>query len=897
MKKKKFQNNSGITVCDSIVMSVKTKHINLRRIESVFIALTGYISAIMVFLCMFDFKYSHTALFASAVVFSAIYIFLSLMGKNALWIIIITICAGGAAVWKVMDSVSMGYKFVYNIAYRASYHTEIDYYKFLDGELEKDCVTTFFILCAWLLSLVIYIFTIYHPHPLPPLIAVFPILEIGMYNGLEVNIFWGMLAIGFLIASFGMSTIDMGEYSGGNGGFVRKENLFFPKRQMRLKVTEKCGVYIIILVMLSAGLAAGGIKLTGYKRSEELNQKRIDIRDAVNSFSIENLADSISNLTAAFGFTFKMESHKLGNIASMKYKDRTDMTVTLDQKFDGAIYLKEYTGSVYRNNEWLTLPESDYNDPVFTDFKTYNIYPQDFPFRFNKIIDVNDKEYTININSSLKGNRSFAPYGSDNIGGIIYNHDSDVSTKDRNEKEFSYKFSRVDAEIVAQMLDRPVRNVYALDNIADEEWKNTITEYCQNKGIIDYDDYLSIDSELPFNMELMYNNPPLIMTELIQEEYEQFVYDNYLQIPDNTNMDEIRDAFADILDVSDQAVIAVDKLQILYALRAQVAEMAEYSLQPGKTPKNRDFVNYFLLENNKGYCTHYATSGVILARMAGIPARYATGYVLVGDDFCGDTQNADGSYTIDVKDNRSHAWIEVYLSGYGWVPFEFTAGYTSQSIDTTPATEAEVPTENTETTTAPEAQPDPSTTHDNSAAATTSANGDAAVNTTVPITSHGVGMSEGFSGSGGGAKLPQSVKYVIYSVLTVFAAVMLIIIRHRLTMCIRKKRFISGSTAERAGHMYAYAEKLLDFVKIKQGEMQYSDFAEYAEVRCCGVYFSHGSFKEFMDISLRAVFSDTAPENEEMMKCKDFVDNMSKGIYEKASFIGKIYLKFIVCLI
>lgn len=118
--------------------------------------------------------------------------------------------------------------------------------------------------------------------------------------------------------------------------------------------------------------------------------------------------------------------------------------------------------------------------------------------------------------------------------------------------------------------------------------------------------------------------------------------------------------------------------------------------------------------------------------------------------------------------------------------FEFTAGYTSQSIDTTPTTEAEVPTENTETTTAPEAQPDPSTTHDNSAAATTSANGDAAVNTTVPVTSQGVGMSEGFSGSGGGAKLPQSVKYVIYSVLTVFAAVMLIIIRHRLTMCIRK---------------------------------------------------------------------------------------------------------------
>jgi len=897
MKKKKLPNTSGITVCDSIVMSVKAKHINLRRIEAVLIALAGYVSTIMVFLCMFDFKYSHTALLTSAAVFSAIYILLSLMGKNALWLIIMTIGAGGAALWRVMDSVAMGYKFVYNIIYRASYHTEIDYYKFLDDKLEKDSVTTFFILGAWVLALVIYIFTIYHPHPLPPLIAVFPILEIGMYNGLEVNIFWGMMAIGFLIACFGMSTIDMGEYSGGNGGFVRKENLFFPKRQMRLKVTEKCGVYLILLVMLSAGLAAGGMKLTGYKRSEEINQKRIEIRDAVNSFSIENLADSISNLTAAFGFTFKMESHKLGNIASMKYKDRTDMTITLDQKFSGAIYLKEYTGSVYRDNEWLPLSETAYSEPVFSDFKTYNIYPQDFPYRFNKIFDVNDTEYTIWIDSSLKGNRSFAPYGSDNIGGLVYNHDSDVSSKNRNKNEFSYKFSRVDAELVAQMLDKPVRNVYALDNITDEEWRDTITGYGQAKGLMDYDDYLSIDSELPPNMELMYSNPPLIMTELIQEEYENFVYDHYLQLPDDTNMDEVREAFADILSVSDQAVVAVDQLQILHALRAQVAEMAEYSLHPGKTPRNRDFVNYFLLENNKGYCTHYATSGVILARMAGIPARYATGYVLVGDDFNNDTKNADGSYTIEVKDNRSHAWIEVYLSGYGWVPFEFTAGYTSQSIDTTPTTEAEVPTENTETTTAPEAQPDPSTTHDNSQPSTTTASGAEAVNTTVQVTSLGTGLPGGIGRGGGGVKLPQSVKYVMYSILTAAALVMLIIIRRRLTLYIRKKRFSEGSAAERASYMYAYAEKLLGFVKITRDEMKYMDFAEYTEARCSGVYFPKDSFREFMDVSLRAAFSDIPPENDEMAKCRSFVADMSKRICERTSFIGKIYLKLIACLI
>lgn len=893
-KKKKIQNTSGITVCDSIVMSVKKKHFNLRHIESVIIAITGYISTIMVFLCIFDFKYSHTALLSSAAIFSAVYIILSLMGEKALWLILITIGAGGAALWKAIDSVALGYKFVYNIIYQTSYHTEIEYYKFLEKELEKDSVTTFFILGAWVLALIIYIFTIYHPHPLLPIFTSFAILEIGMYNGLEVNIFWGMIVIGFLIASFSMSIIDMGEYSGG-GGFVRKENLFFPKRQMRLKVTEKCGLYLIIVVIAAAGLAVSGIKLTDYKRSEELNQKRIDIRDAVNSFSIENLADSISNLTAAFGFTFKIETHKLGNIASMKYKDRTDLTVTLDKKFDGAIYLKEYTGSIYRSNEWIPLSDGAYTNSLFDDFETYGIYPQDFPYRFNKIFNIDDPEYTIWINSSLKGNRSFAPYGTDNIGGIVYNKDSDVSSKIRNRDEFSYKFSKVDSEIIGQQLEKPMRNVYSLENITDKSWRNTILDFCQEKGLMSYDDYVSIDSELPPNMDLMYNNPPLIMTELIQEDYEAFVYDNYLQLPDETNIAEVREAFSGILDAADEAETAVDQLQILYALRTQVADMAEYSLNPGKTPKNRDFVNYFLLENNKGYCTHYATSGVILARMAGIPARFATGYVLVGDDFSKENQNDDGSYTIELKDNRGHAWMEVYFRGYGWVPFEFTAGYTNQTIDTTPSTAEETVMDETVTTTAENVQSDSETTHDNSASTVTDKNKND-VNTTAAVTSQNGVISIGDSNNGG-IKLPQSVKIVIYTFMMAGGVILLILLRRRLVLYTRRKRFTSGSSAKRAGYMYDYIEKLLKFVKISRDGMNYAEFSEYTEVRIGGVYFPENNFKEFTDISLCAVFSNTPPDNVEMKKCQKFTAETAGKIYNKASFFGKIYLKFIASLI
>ena len=55
-KKISSVNTNGINICDSIVMSVKKRRVNLRQLESVGIALTGFVSVIMAFLSMFDFK-------------------------------------------------------------------------------------------------------------------------------------------------------------------------------------------------------------------------------------------------------------------------------------------------------------------------------------------------------------------------------------------------------------------------------------------------------------------------------------------------------------------------------------------------------------------------------------------------------------------------------------------------------------------------------------------------------------------------------------------------------------------------------------------------------------------------------------------------------------------------
>ena len=320
--------------------------------------------------------------------------------------------------------------------------------------------------------------------------------------------------------------------------------------------------------------------------------------------------------------------------------------------------------------------------------------------------------------------------------------------------------------------------------------------------------------------------------------------------------------------------------------------MTEYSLNPGKTPNSRDFVNYFLLENHKGYCTHYATSGVLLARMAEIPARYATGYVIVGDDFNDENIKSDGSYTITLKDNRRHAWVEVYLNGYGWVPFEFTAGYSNQTIDTTPTTTVTTISETTETTSIESSEESMTTTHNserrNTERTTSSFIPKTTITTVTEIISEIPIENSGIS---------KILKYILVSISSASAFIIIIILRRKLVIYIRNKHFTSGSRRKRMAYMYEYTEKLLNYLKISRDDMQYAEFSEYIEKTLGGIYFSPDEFTEFTDIALKSAFSEHPPENNELKKCCSFICKFAEKIYDRANIMEKIYLKIILILI
>ncbi len=896
MKRKNIQNNNGISVCDSIIMSVKTKRTNFRKPFSVFIAAAGFIAVILSFLGMFELSFDKERIFIASCGLSVFYILLTIIEGKALWIYAASAAVYLGALYKKIGMVTSGFKYVYNIIYKVSFHSKISYYKNLPAALEEESVTTFLFFYIWLLAIVIYFFTIARPNPILPLIVTFPVIEIGLYNGIELPVFRGMTVVAYWLSLLAMCTIDVGEYSGGQSGFVRKDNLFFPKRHMKLKVTEKCGAYIMACIMFVTIVTMGVLKVTDYKRSDEINQKRKDIAAAFNSFSIDNLAESLSDLSSAFGFEFRYESHKLGSFDHISYKNVTDLTINVTAKPDVALYLKDYAGSVYKNNEWFDLPESAYADPRLTECGEYGINPQYFPLTFSTIIQDNNSILTgcgINVTSHLKHQKMFVPYCAETSAALKPEKDKNFTSAYKDLKSVEYRFIPLTAEKIAPFVNSVQRASYSVSLIQEDAWRENVKNYCDSHNLYSYDDYFPLDFEIAAPDELLYNTGYPLMAELLESEYKEFVYDNYLEVPDTETMREVRTAYSDILDNYSTATNE-GKLELLKALREKMTSETQYSLKPGKTPSNRDFVNYFLLENQKGYCTHFASSGVMLARMAGIPARYATGYVVVGDDFNDKTKNDDGTYTIDIKDNRSHAWAEVFIDGFGWVPFEFTAGYSNSTINTSPVT-----TTNTTVTTTTTTSEGGASTTSNSKASQTASKAAGNTTTTSATTTHpdGFGFGNNSNGKGGRNLLSPLAAEIIRWLLIAAAAVITVLVRRTVALKIRTKKFSKGNGTDRIASMYAYAEKLLEYKKIENTNSKFTEFADDVENKIGGIYFENDSFRKLTDVALRTKFGNSKPTADELKQCRNTVTKLAESIYKKSGFIGKLYFKFIANMI
>lgn len=149
-----------------------------------------------------------------------------------------------------------------------------------------------------------------------------------------------------------------------------------------------------------------------------------------------------------------------------------------------------------------------------------------------------------------------------------------------------------------------------------------------------------------------------------QEDYDAVVEKTYLEVPDSV---------AGGLRQAAEETAGDDMEEICRKIHTYLSENTVYTLKPGRTPVGKDSVLYFLNENKKGYCMHYAAAAALLLRLQKIPARFVSGYLVEPGLF----QKTGNGYQAVLTGGEAHAWAEYYVDGFGWVPFEATPGFVS----------------------------------------------------------------------------------------------------------------------------------------------------------------------------------------------------------------------------
>lgn len=152
----------------------------------------------------------------------------------------------------------------------------------------------------------------------------------------------------------------------------------------------------------------------------------------------------------------------------------------------------------------------------------------------------------------------------------------------------------------------------------------------------------------------------------LESAYREFAYSAYLTLPEEAaqscerllgqdegpmTLNEIRTRVKDLV----QAAIRYDEATVTHN---------------GK----QDFATYVLTAGGSGYSVHYATIATLLLRACGVPARYVEGYFLSAQE----AGALKPGQAVILDENHAHAWVEYYLDGVGWVPFEVTPGYEDQ---------------------------------------------------------------------------------------------------------------------------------------------------------------------------------------------------------------------------
>lgn len=425
-------------------------------------------------------------------------------------------------------------------------------------------------------------------------------------------------------------------------------------------VGTKIGIISIPAVILCFALILTFFPRESYRRTQNTQQ----LQDKLDNIFIKN------QLFKGNVLSENTKDVNLKDKGNIEFSGKTMLKIKSNTKYP--FYLKSYAGSIYNGQSWKELPKTEY-DKINNGLYGMNVQNMSYIY-FSLLGQQNSPRYRpdeIRVKNIGASKRCiYAPYNlrtlPENITGVNFINDAFIRS--------NYIFGTSEYSLYAYGIDKEKAYLDIpgmLLNISDGKFKYSPSwnrYFSRLKGINKFSSSEDIESyyktKLDSNLLKLFNENQSSFI-LAEQNYRNFMYDKYTQLPKET-----KDKVEKLLKDTGISKGSYSFNDIISRIKLYLKNNYSYTLSPGETPEDRDFAEYFLFENHKGYCVHFATAGTVMLRAMGIPARYAEGYAVTEEDY----KLIDNDGWANIRDNRAHAWTEVYYSGLGWQPIEMTPG-------------------------------------------------------------------------------------------------------------------------------------------------------------------------------------------------------------------------------